>query len=86
MNFGKNTPAQRWMVKTPEQRFLSELQEGFQYAPRIAQVILEEAKEHLLGNNDNLMIGQMRVILAEKCIGLNDGTVEKNRKSTFFGN
>jgi hypothetical protein len=66
MNFGKNTPAQRWMVKTPEQRFLSELQESFQYAPRIAQVILEEAKEHLLGNNDNLTIGQMRVILAEK--------------------
>ncbi len=66
MNFGKNTPAHRWMVKTPEQRFLSELQEGFQYAPRIAQVILEEAKEHLLGNNDNLTTGQMRVILAEK--------------------
>ncbi len=66
MNFEKNTPAQRWMAKTPEQRFLSELQEGFQYAPRIAQVILEEAKEHLLGNNDNLTTGQMRVILAEK--------------------
>jgi len=66
MDFGKNTAAQRWMVKTPEQRFLSELQAGFQYAPRIAQAILEEAKEHLLGNNDNLKIGQIRVILTEK--------------------
>jgi hypothetical protein len=66
MDFGKNTPAQRWMVKTPEQRFLSELQAGFQYAPRIAQAILEEAKEHLLGNNDHLKVGQIRVILTEK--------------------
>jgi len=61
-----NASIQRWMVKTPEQRFLRELQEGFQYAPRVAQAILEEAKEHLLGINDRLRPGQVRVILAKK--------------------
>jgi predicted ArsR family transcriptional regulator len=62
----KNSAIQRQMVKTPEQRFLRELQGGFQYAPRVAQAILEEAKEHLLGNNDRLRPGQVRVILAKR--------------------
>ncbi|UCC64061.1 MAG: hypothetical protein JSV36_03095, partial [Anaerolineae bacterium] len=66
MSTKKNSAVQRWMAKTPEQRFLRELQEGFHYAPRVAQAVLEEAKEHLLGNNDNLTPGQMRVILVEK--------------------
>jgi hypothetical protein len=66
MNSKKNTPIHRWMVKTPGQRFLNELQKGFQYAPRVAQAILEEAKEHLLGTNDNLAPGQVRVILAKR--------------------
>lgn len=66
MNTNTNSPIQRWMAKTPEQRFLRELQEGFRYAPRVAQAILEEAKEHLLGNHDGLKPGQVRVILAKR--------------------
>lgn len=61
-----NTPIHRWMVKTPEQRFLHELQEGFQYAPRVAQAILEEAQAHLLGHSQGLKPGQIRAILAKK--------------------
>lgn len=66
MNSPKDSSIQRWMAKTPEQRFLRELQEGFHYAPRVAQAILEEAKDHLLGKGDGLRPGQERVILAAK--------------------
>lgn len=66
MNAPKDSPIQRWMVKTPEQRLLQELREGFRYAPRIAQAILEEAKDHLLGKGDGLRPGQERVILAAR--------------------
>ncbi len=66
MNSKKNSRVQRWLAKTPEQRFLRELQDSFHYAPRIAQAILEEAKEHLLGHGDDLKPGQMRVILTKK--------------------
>lgn len=61
-----NASIQRWMVKTPEQRFLHELETGFQYAPRVAQAILAEAKTHLLGHSADLRPGQIRVILAKK--------------------
>lgn len=66
MNSDKDSSIQRWMAKTPEQRFLRELQQGFQYAPRVAQAILAEAKEHLLGNNDHIKQGQVRVTLAKR--------------------
>jgi len=67
MNSKKDSPIQRWMAKTPDQRFLRELQKSFQYAPRVAQAILEEAKEHLLdSNNDHPKPGQIRVVLAKQ--------------------
>jgi len=66
MNAKKDSPIQRWMAKTPEQHFLRELQEGFHYAPRVARAILEEAKGHLLGNNEHLKQGQVRVTLAQR--------------------
>jgi len=66
MSSTEDSSIQRWMAKTPEQRFLRELQRGFQYAPRVAQAILEEAKEHLLGNNDHLKQGQVRITLAKR--------------------
>lgn len=71
MNRSTNTVIQRLVAKTPQQHFLRELREGFHYAPRVAQAILEEAQDHLLGDrhNDNLAAGQMSFILAERDAG-----------------
>jgi len=66
MDQGTNTTVQRLVAKTPQQHFLRELREGFHYAPRIAQAILEEAQEHLLGDGNNLAAGQMSFILAKR--------------------
>ncbi len=66
MNSKKDSPIRRWMAKTPEQHFLRELREGFNYAPRVAQAILEEAKEHLMGNNNHLEQGQVRITLTKR--------------------
>ena len=56
-------------VKTPEQRFVRLLEHEFQFAPKIAQVILEEAKANLLGQPVQLGPGQIRVILAHRQAG-----------------
>ncbi len=57
---------QRLQAKTPEQRFLSMLEQEFNYAPRIAQAILAEARECLLGQPGGLRPGQIRVILLKR--------------------
>jgi hypothetical protein len=56
---------ERLQVKTPEQRFLNVLQTEFQYAPKVAQAVLEEAQSCLLGNAEPLRPGQMRVVLTK---------------------
>jgi biotin operon repressor len=53
----------RLQAKTPEQRFLSVLENDFDQPPRVAQVLLEEAQTCLLGHGAALRPGQMRVIL-----------------------
>ena len=63
-----NSAIQRLATKTPQQHFLQQLCEEFEYAPRVAQAILEEARDHLLGD-ENLATGQMRVILAKREAG-----------------
>lgn len=62
----KENEFQRMQAKTPEQRFLSLLEQEYNYAPRIAQAILAEAKECLLGQPQNLRPGQMRVVLLKR--------------------
>jgi DNA-binding CsgD family transcriptional regulator len=57
---------QRLQAKTPEQRFLSVLEQEFNYAPKIAQAILAEAQECLLGQPRGLRPGQIRVILLKR--------------------
>lgn len=57
---------ERLAVKTPEQHFLQKLEEEFAYAPRVAQALLEEARECLLGRPGELRAGQMRVLLAKR--------------------
>jgi hypothetical protein len=56
----------RSQAKTPEQKFLQTLIQQYHYAPRIAETLLAEAQECLLGKADQLKPGQMRVILARR--------------------
>ena len=60
---------ERLQVKTPEQRFLSILRNEFQEPPRVAQALLEEAQACLLGIDQTLRPGQMRVILTRRDAG-----------------
>jgi len=53
----------RWVVKTPQQRFRDLLREEFGLAPRLANEILAEAENCLLGAGQTVSIGRMRVIL-----------------------
>ena len=55
--------SERLQAKTPEGRFLRVLEQDFQYAPKVAQAISEEAQTCLLGTAERLRPGQMRVIL-----------------------
>jgi len=64
-----NATTQRLQVKTPQQQCLHELEQGFHYAPRVAQAILEEAQACLLGAVGTLAPGQMRAILAKREAG-----------------
>ncbi len=56
---------QRLAAKTPQQHFLQQLCEEYEYAPRVARAILEEARDHLLGDG-SFATGQMRVLLAKR--------------------
>jgi biotin operon repressor len=62
----ENGTIARLQVKTPEQRFMRLLEQEFQFAPRVAQVILAEAQANLLGQPGQLRPGQVRVILAKR--------------------
>ena len=60
----------RLEAKTPEQRFVRMLEQEFEFAPKIAQVILEEAQASLLGSpGERLRPGQVRVILTKREAG-----------------
>ena len=57
---------ERLQVKTPEHRFLSILKNEFHEPPRVAQAMLEEAQACLLGGDEPLRAGQMRITLAQR--------------------
>jgi len=59
----------RLQAKTPEARLLHVLTEDYQQAPRVAQALLEEAKDCLLAHGATLQPGQIRVILARRDAG-----------------
>jgi hypothetical protein len=67
---------ERLQVKTPEQRFLSILENEFHEPPRVAQALLEEAQACLLGTAQHLRPGQTRVILARRDAGPGRGLTE----------
>ncbi len=56
----------RLQSKTGQQRFIQMLEQEFQFAPKIAQVILEEAQASFVGQTCGLKPGQMWVILAKR--------------------
>ena len=56
----------RQQAKTREQRFLNQMEEEFNYPPKIAQAILAEAQACLLGQPRDLKPGQMQVILLSR--------------------
>jgi biotin operon repressor len=56
----------RQQAKTREQRFLNQMEEEFNYPPKIAQAILAEAQVCLLGQRGEPKPGQMRVILLSR--------------------
>lgn len=58
-----NNPIGRLAAKTPQQHFLRVLKQEFEYSPREAQSIMEEAEACLLGKPGQLRTGQMRVLL-----------------------
>ena len=53
----------RQQAKTREQRFLSIMQTEFDFAPKFAAAILDEAEKCLLGKEENVKPGQIRVLL-----------------------
>jgi hypothetical protein len=54
---------ERLQAKTNEQRFVQVLEQAYDVAPRVADAILEEARECLLGRPGQLQPGQARVVL-----------------------
>jgi len=56
----------RLQAKTPEQHFLTIMQQEFEFPAKIAQLILEEAQSCLQGVSLGLRPGQVRVILAKR--------------------
>lgn len=60
---------ERLAAKTPEQRFLHNLQDDFHYAPKVAEAILQEAQTCLLGDAKQMRVGQIRVILTRYAAG-----------------
>ncbi len=62
----KQAVVARMQTKTGQQRFLQMLEQEFQFAPKVAQVILEEAETSLGGQVTGLRPGQIRVIVARR--------------------
>ena len=57
---------QRFQAKSREQRFLNMMEQEFNFAPKIAQAILTDAQDCLLGLPVHLKPGQMRVVLLKQ--------------------
>lgn len=59
----------RLAAKTPERRFLRVLEEEYHQPPRVAQALLEEAQDCLLGDTTTIRPGQTRVLLTALAAG-----------------
>ena len=61
-----NDRQQRLQAKSREQRFLNLMAQEFNFAPKIAQAILADAQDCLLGQPIHLKMGQTRVVLLQR--------------------
>ena len=59
----KPEEVERLQAKTPQQRFKQTLESEFAFSAKMAELLLQEAENHLLGQPGHLRPGQMRVIL-----------------------
>ncbi|MCP4419126.1 MAG: hypothetical protein GY805_21125 [Chloroflexi bacterium] len=57
---------QRLQAKSREQRFLNMMDQEFNFAPKIAQALLADAQDCLLGQPVHLQPGQIRVVLLKR--------------------
>lgn len=57
---------QRLQAKSREQRFLNVMEQEFNFAPKIAQAVLADAQNCLLGQPIDLQPGQTRVVLLKR--------------------
>ena len=57
---------ERLLAKTPEQQYLNKLEQEFEFAPRVAEAILQEAKACLLGQEVPMRPGQRRILLTKR--------------------
>ena len=57
---------QRLQAKSREQRFLNVMEQEFNFAPKIAQAVLTDAQDCLLGQPVHLQPGQMKVVLLKR--------------------
>ena len=57
---------ERLKAKTPQQRFVQLLEQEFQFAPKVAKAVLEEAHINLLGSSNHLEPGQLRAVLTKR--------------------
>lgn len=62
----KKDEIQRLQAKSREQRFLNMMEQEFNFAPKIAQAVLADAQDCLLGHSIHLKPGQMRVVLLKR--------------------
>lgn len=61
-----NSPsmASRLQAKTPEQKLMQLLTEQYRFAPKVAEALVSEARESLLGQATQLQPGQVRCLVA----------------------
>jgi hypothetical protein len=57
---------ERLQAKTPQQRFVQLLEKEFQFAPKVAKAVLDEARINLLGSMNHLEPGQLRTVLTKR--------------------
>ncbi len=59
-----NAERERVEAKTPEQQLQRVYEQGYHFAPRIAAALVAEARSWLLGQGEQVQVGQQRVLLA----------------------
>jgi biotin operon repressor len=62
----KDDENRRFQAKTREQQFLNMMVQEYNFAPKIAQAVLADAQDCLLGQPQHLKPGQMRFVLLKQ--------------------